>query len=177
MSEPISAARRLRDSSWFPFVATTAALVLLASGGTVILVQFGADEGHAPAQALQLPGGQSARRPLPSSITVDRLVGTFGGATLGPAVSPTGSDGPSLSDLLTPPAAEGPGTATPPPEDPGGGGLPVTPPLPVDPGPQPTPPTVHPPVLPMPNPLPIPLPIPIPVLPTLPPIPLPLPGS
>lgn len=178
MTEPLpqpSTRSRLRDSSWFAFGATTMALVLLASAGTAVLIQWGADEsGRLPHFALPRTSGPAVHDPVDRPVTVDRVVGTFR--------FPTPSDvvvvAPSLSDLLAPvrDSVKVPTSQPPADEEPDVGLVPGAPTLPVDPGPQPTPPTIHPPVLPMPNPLPIPLPVPLPLPLPLPPISLPLPG-
>lgn len=174
MTEPLATGRvrsRLRDSSWFAFGATTTALVLLASGGTVLLVQFGADESRPPQHAaLPVAPTQGLPPKVPASVTVDRVVGTFHTPVAVAAFSLQGHQ--SLSELLSPPTGpvKLPVAKPPVPQDPGVVLVPGTPPIPIGPGPQPTPPTFHPPVLPMPGPLPITLPIPLPL-----PLPLPLP--
>jgi hypothetical protein len=168
---------RLRDSSWFAFGATTTALVLLASGGTAALVQFGTDEGHDPQHAHRPSPSLQVAVPVPSTVTVDRVVGTYHATVVHRA---TGHN--VLADLLGPVADVVSPPPPPPaavPEPPPAPVVPETPPLPFGPPPPPTPPTVHPPILPLPNPLPLPLPLPTP-LPTrlpLPNIPVPLPGS
>jgi hypothetical protein len=175
--------RRLRDSSWFAFGATTAALVILASGGTALLVQSGAEEGRPSQGASPIAPVEQGQAPGPSNVTVDRVVGTFRPVESAPEFAQN-RDSVTLPELLTPPADLKPVVPKPEaPDNPDVVLVPGAPPLPLGPGPEPEQPPLPAPLpepgslLPLPLPIPLPLPLPIPDLPLLDLPPLEKPGS
>ena len=100
---PVTPARTpLHQSSLLAFIGTTVALVLLASLGTAILVQFGSGGARVtPPRAIDpvasgpALGPSQARQP----IAVDRVVGSFHAPGAGPITTPRGV---SLGELLSP---------------------------------------------------------------------------
>ncbi|MCW2542748.1 MAG: hypothetical protein JWM40_300, partial [Frankiales bacterium] len=107
MTQPLATARPRTPlhSSWFAFVATTLALVLLASLGTAILVQFGSGgSGVTPPRAISPVASGPALRPPAARppIAVDRVVGSF----RAPAINADNQQPRrplTLGDLLSPP--------------------------------------------------------------------------
>jgi hypothetical protein len=190
MTEPLAsgpARMPLHKSSWLAFIATTLALVLLASLGTAILVQFGSGgTAVAPPRVIApVASGPALRPPSPRApIAVDRVVGSF----RSPVVD-EGNQLPrrplTLDDLLSP--AHGP-TTSPKPAEPTlpfslPTAFPTSFPTSFPTGPPPSPIALPLPV-PVPGPITIPLPKPLPDLVLFPgglittspsPLPLPLP--
>jgi hypothetical protein len=100
---PALPTRRLRESTWLAFAATTVALVLLASIGTAVLVHFGTSGSFVvpPREIAPVASGPLLQGPAsPAPVPVDRVIGSFHQPAVGDGTAP---HRPSLGELLTPP--------------------------------------------------------------------------
>lgn len=135
----------VKAASWVGFIATTVALMLLASGGTALLVSIGTGPGGAP--AARVPSTAALPAPLPAAgpVVVSRPVGSVApevrheGEAAAQVEAPPAR--PSLAvrpPVVVPPAAPLPEVDTPEapaPEEPPSAGPPVEPPVPAEPPP------------------------------------------